>query len=71
MRTEVVTLRLQDVGWENFTAIAIEEGKGCAECGSGDTPEHCLSNDTSPAWLGFVDGYNIKSQVSAQTKQYQ
>ncbi len=61
MRTEVVALCLQDVGRENFTAIAIEEGKGRAKRGSRDTPEHCLSIHTSPARLGFVDGYNIRS----------
>ena len=61
VRTEVVALRLQEVSWENFTEITIEEGKGCAECGSRDTPEHCLSAHTSPARLGFVHGYSIRS----------
>ena len=59
--TEVVALRLQYIGWENFTSISIEEGKGCAESGNRDTPEHCLSAHTSPTRLGFVHGYNIRS----------
>lgn len=56
MRTKVIALTLNDIGWEKITAVAIEEGKGCAECRAGYSPEGGLSNDTSPAWLRFVDG---------------
>jgi hypothetical protein len=55
MRTEVIALPLNEIGWEKFTAVAVEEGKSCAECGKGDSPKGSLSNDTSPAWLRFVD----------------
>lgn len=55
MRTEVITLPLNEIGWEKVTAVAVEEGKSCAECRKGDPPEGSLSNDTSPTWLRFVD----------------
>lgn len=55
MRTEVIALPLNEISWENIAAIAVEEGKGCAECRDGNSPENGLSNDTSPAWLCFVD----------------
>lgn len=55
MCTKVITLPLNEIGWEKVTAVAIEEGKGCAECREGDSPEGGLSNDTSPAWLRFMD----------------
>ena len=55
MCTEVIALALDEIGWEKVTAVAVEEGKSCAECGEGDPPEGGLSNDTTPAWLRFVD----------------
>lgn len=55
MRTKVIALPLNEIGWENVTAVTVEEGKGCAERREGDSPEDCLSNDASPAWLCFMD----------------
>ena len=55
MRTKVIALCLYKIGWENITAIPVEEGKSCAECRNGDTPEGGLSDDPSPSWLCFVD----------------
>lgn len=55
MRTKVIALTLNEISWENVAAVAVEEGKGRAECREGNSPEDCLSNDTSPAWLCFVD----------------
>lgn len=55
MRAEVIALPLNEIGWENVTAVAVEEGKGCAERRDGDSPEDSLSNDAAPAWLCFVD----------------
>ena len=55
MRTKVIPLPLNDIGGEKITTVAIEEGEGCAECRAGGSPEGGLSNDTSPAWLCFVD----------------
>lgn len=55
MRTKVITLPLDEIGWENVTAVAIEEGKGCAERREGDSPEDGLSNNASPTWLCFMD----------------
>lgn len=54
--TEVVTLRLEEVGRDNFTAVAIEEGEGSAEGRCGDTPEDSLGDDTTPSWLSGVYG---------------
>jgi hypothetical protein len=55
MCTKVIALPLNEIGWENVTAVAVKEGKGCAERREGDPPEDSLSNDASPAWLCFVD----------------
>lgn len=55
MRTKVIALPLNETGWEYVTAVAVEEGKGCAECRGGDSPEHGLSNNASPAGLCLVD----------------
>jgi hypothetical protein len=55
MRTEVIALSLDEIGWENFAAVTIEKGKGCAERREGDTPESGLGNDASPTWLCFMD----------------
>jgi hypothetical protein len=55
MRTKVIALPLNEIGWENVTAVAVEEGKCCAERRDGGSPEDSLSNDAAPAWLCFVD----------------
>lgn len=54
--TEVVTLGLEDVGGDNLAPVAVQEGKGCREGRSGDTPEDGLSDDASPARLSLMDG---------------
>jgi hypothetical protein len=54
--TKVIALRLDEIGRENVAAVAVEEGKCCAERREGDTPEGTLSNNPSPAGLCFVDG---------------
>jgi len=61
MRTKVIALPLNEVGWKEVTAVAVEEGKGCAECGERNSPEGGLSDDTSPAWLRFVDSWKKSS----------
>ena len=50
-----IYLSLQEVGRDDLTPIAIEEGQGGAESGGGDTPEDSLSDDSSPARLSLVD----------------
>ncbi len=55
MRTKVVALPLNKIGWEKVTAVAVEESKGCAECREGDSPEGGLGNDASPPWLCLMD----------------
>ena len=56
VRTKVVALPLNKVGWHYFTAVAVEEGKCRAERRSRDTPEDGLGNYASPAWLCSMDG---------------
>jgi hypothetical protein len=46
MRTKVIALPLNEIGWEKVTAVAVEEGKCCAECGEGYPPEGGLSRLT-------------------------
>jgi hypothetical protein len=55
--TEIVTLSLQKVRRHDLAPVAIKEGKSCAKCRGWDTPENSLSNDTSPARLGLVNGF--------------
>ena len=55
MRTKVIALRLNEIGWKDLTAVAVKECKGCAERRGGDTPEDGLSDDSSPAWLRFMN----------------
>lgn len=56
VRTEVVTLGLEDVGRNDLAPVTVQERKGRRESGSGDTPENGLSDDTPPAGLSLVDG---------------
>lgn len=57
MRTKVIALPLNEIGWEKVTAVAVEEGKGSAECREGNPPEGSLSDDASPARLCFMDSW--------------
>ena len=54
--TKVVTLCLEEVGWEVLCPEAVVEGQSGRESWSWDTPESAHGNDVSPAWLGLVDG---------------
>jgi hypothetical protein len=45
VRAEVVTLCLQQVGWEVLRAVSVVEAERGAESGSWDTPERALGND--------------------------
>ena len=55
--TKVVTLSLEDVGGDDLAPVTVQEGKGCREGRSGDTPEDCLGDDAPPARLSLVDGW--------------
>lgn len=59
MGTEVVTLTLEEVGRDNLAPVAIEEGQGRAERGSGNAPEDSLGNDAPPTGLCLVDSWKI------------
>ena len=54
--TEVVTLRLQQVGGEVLGAVSVVEAQSGAESRGGDTPEGTLGDNVAPAVLGGVDG---------------
>lgn len=53
--TEVVTLRLQQVGGQVLGAVSVVEAESGAESRGGDTPESTLGNDVSPPGLSLVD----------------
>lgn len=55
VRTKVVALSLQEVGRDDLTTVAVEEGKSSAEGRSRDSPEDGLGDNATPAWLGGVD----------------
>lgn len=64
--TEVVTLRLQQVGGQVLGTVAVVEAESGAESGCGDTPEGTLGNDVSPSRLSLVDSLVeevVKEQV--------
>ena len=54
--TEVVTLRLQQVGGEVLGAVSVVEAQSGAESRGGDTPEGTLGDSVSPSGLSLVDG---------------
>ena len=54
--TKVITLSLEEVGRNNFTAVTVEEGKSSAESRSGNTPENGLSDHATPSGLSLCDG---------------
>ena len=56
MGTEVITLSLQQVGWQVFGAISVEEGQRSAESRHGNARLDCICNHISPASLSIVDG---------------
>jgi hypothetical protein len=53
--TEVITLSLEEGGRETLGPVAVVEGEGGGESGSGDTPECGLGDDPPPSGLGLVD----------------
>lgn len=66
MRTEVVTLSLQQVGRKVGAAVSVVEAEGSAEGRHWKTPQGSLADNVSPAVLGLVDGLVeevIKQQV--------
>lgn len=46
VRAEVVTLCLQEVGWQVFRAVSVVEAERGAESGCGDAPERTLGDNT-------------------------
>jgi len=56
MRSEEVTLSLQEVRWQGLGPVAVEEGQRSREGRCRNTPEGGLGDDASPAWLSLVDG---------------
>ena len=50
-------LSLEEVSRDDLGAVAVQEGEGSAESGSGHTPKNGLGDNSSPAGLSLVDGY--------------
>lgn len=53
--TEVVPLRLKQIGGKIFGAITIEEAESGAESWRGDSPQCAFADNISPAWLSLVN----------------
>ena len=53
---EVITLGLQQIGWQVLGSVAIVEAQRSGESRSRDTPQSTFADDISPARLRFVDG---------------
>ena len=56
LREQQTHLSLDNISWDNFAPVAVEEGQSSAEGWSWNTPENSLGNDASPARLCVVDG---------------
>ena len=54
--TKKVPERLQEVGGEIGSAVAIEKGQGGAECWGRETSNHRVSDDPPPALLAVLQG---------------
>lgn len=56
MSAEVISLRLEKVGWEIFGAIAVVEAQCGRESWSRNTPQGAFADDISPSCLRLVNG---------------
>ena len=54
--TEVISLGLEQVGWEILGTVTVEPAQGSGESGGWDTEKSSLGDDISPTRLGLVDG---------------
>lgn len=66
MGSEVVSLRLQQIGREIFGTIAVVPSKSRVECRCRDSPKCAFADYISPARLSLVDGFVeeiIKEQI--------
>lgn len=54
--TKVVTLGLEQVGWQILGPVAVVKGQSSAKCRCWDTPEGALADNVPPASLRVVDG---------------
>ena len=62
--TEVVTLSLQQVGWQILGPVAVEEGQCSAKSRCWNAGLSTESNDISPAFLSIV--YGLVEEVVEQ-----
>ena len=53
--TEVITLSLEEVGWEVLGAVTIKPVEGGGETWGWDTESSGLADNVSPSWLSLVD----------------
>ncbi len=53
---KVITLGLQQIGWQVLGSVAIVEAQRSGESRSRNTPQSALADNISPARLSLVDG---------------
>lgn len=56
MRTEVITLGLQQVRWQVLGTVTVEPAQSRRESRGRYAEKSSLGDDVTPAWLGGVDG---------------
>jgi len=54
--TKVISLGLEQVGWEILGTVTIEPAQGSGESGCWDTEKSSLGDNISPTRLSLVDG---------------
>lgn len=54
--TKVISLRLEEIGWEILGTVTVEPRESSGETWSWDTDLSGLGNDVSPSWLSLLDG---------------
>lgn len=66
--TEVISLSLEEVGWEILGTVTIEPRQSSAESWGWNAHKSSLGNNISPSWLGLVDGL-VEEVVEQQVLQ--
>jgi hypothetical protein len=63
MRTEIVTLSLNQVSWQNCRTVAVVVGNGSRECRNRDTILNSISHDITQRLLIFISNlFEVRRQ---------
>lgn len=68
VRTKIIPLSLQQVGWQVLGAVTIVEAQSSAEGRDRDTPESALADHVPPSALRLLDGV-VEELVKEQVLQ--